>query len=292
MSTDYVDDNAYASLAAAHGGEQRWAFGTGFDDPLAGIGDALPPGVDATAVAATCCALGDDALVLAQRLAGWCARAPELEDEMALANIALDLLGQARLLLTRAARLDPALRPETAPEHVPDEDALAYFRAPHGFHNVVLAELDDGADFAVAITRLLAFALWRLELLRSEADVPADPVLRAIARRAVIELAYHRDYAAGWAVRLGDGTVESHHRMQAAVDRLWPWLGELAEQTPTLWPAVASQLDDVLRTATLVVPAAPAAVEMRGRAGEHTGELTQLLADLQAVARADDDASW
>ncbi|MFN2517439.1 MAG: Phenylacetic acid catabolic protein, partial [Jatrophihabitantaceae bacterium] len=143
-----AESNAYQSLADAHGGEQRWAFGTGFDDPLAGLDTTVPTGVDARGLGLKCLALADDALVMSQRLAAWCSNAPELEDDVALANIALDLLGQARLLLSRAAQADPSLRPVAAPQHIPDEDALAYFRDASEFRNVRLAEEADGADFA------------------------------------------------------------------------------------------------------------------------------------------------
>ncbi|MEP7179886.1 MAG: Phenylacetic acid catabolic protein, partial [Pseudonocardiales bacterium] len=185
------ETTAYESLADAHGGEERWAFGTGFDDPLAGVDTTVPPGVDASALASECLALGDDALVLSQRLSGWCSNAPELEDDVALANIALDLLGQARLLLTRAAQADPSLRPPGAPTHIPDEDALAYFRAPAAYRNVRLVELDDDADFARCIARLFVFATGRLAQLTRLSD-SKDPVLADIAAKGGTELTYHR----------------------------------------------------------------------------------------------------
>jgi ring-1,2-phenylacetyl-CoA epoxidase subunit PaaC len=286
------DTTAYESLADAHGGEERWAFGTGFDDPLAGVDTTVPPGVDAAALASDCLALGDDALVMSQRLAGWCSNAPELEDDVALANIALDLLGQARLLLTRAAHADPALRPAGAPAHIPDEDALAYFRAPGAYRNVRLAELADGADFARCIGRLFVFVTWRLAQLTRLTD-SKDPVLAAIAVKGGTELAYHREYAAGWVVRLGDGTAESHGRMQGALDWVWPFVPELF--------GVAADPDDraefdavvaqVFKSATLVVPNV-AGDAARGRKGQHTDALSELLADLQSVARANPDATW
>ncbi|MDT4938844.1 MAG: ring,2-phenylacetyl-CoA epoxidase subunit PaaC [Pseudonocardiales bacterium] len=256
------DATAYESLAEAHGGEERWAYGTGFDD----------------------------ALVLSQRLAGWVSNAPELEDEVALANIALDLLGQARLLLTRAAAADPALRPDTAPAHIPDEDALAYFRAPAQFRNVVLAEVDDGGDFAGAIVRLFLLATWRLGLMQRLAS-HADPVLAAIAAKAVFELTYHRDYAAGWLVRLGDGTDESHARTQVAADRIVPLAAELREADAASAAEFDGVLADVLTIATLDVPP-PGEIRLRGRGGQHTTAFFELLAELQAVARADPEATW
>lgn len=283
------DTTAYESLADAHGGEERWAFGTGFDDPLAGVDTTVPPGVDAKALALECLALGDDALVMSQCLAGWCSNAPELEDDVALANIALDLLGQARLLLTRAVQADPSLRPAGAPAHIPDEDAVAYFRDPAGYCNVRLAELADDADFARCIARLFVFATWRLAQLTRLAD-SKDPVLAAIAVKGSTELTYHREYAAGWVVRLGDGTELSHQRMQEALDWIWPFVTELLVD-----PADGAEFDavvsQVLSTATLTVPTV-ASDEARGRSGQHTEALTALLADLQGVARAHPAATW
>jgi ring-1,2-phenylacetyl-CoA epoxidase subunit PaaC len=285
-----VDDTtAYESLADAHGGEERWAFGTGFDDPLAGVDSAVPPGVDAGALALDCLSLGDDALVMSQRLAGWCSNAPELEDDVALANIALDLLGQARLLLTRAAQADPALRPEGAPAHIPDEDALAYFREPTAYRNVRLVELDDGGDFARSMARLFVFVTWRLAQLTRLTD-SKDPVLAAIAAKGGTELTYHREYAAGWVVRLGDGTELSHERMQHALEWVWPFVTELVEDVADRaeFDAVVAQ---VLAPATLVAPTVRTD-GARGRDGQHTEALTELLGDLQKVARANPEATW
>jgi ring-1,2-phenylacetyl-CoA epoxidase subunit PaaC len=283
------DATAYESLADAHGGEERWAFGTGFDDPLAGVDTTVPPGVDAGALALECLALGDDALVMSQRLSGWCSNAPELEDDVALANIALDLLGQARLLLTRAGQADPSLRPGGAPAHIPDEDALAYFRQPGAYRNVRLAELDDDGDFARCIARLFVFATSRLAQLTRLTD-SKDPVLAAIAVKGGTELTYHREYAAGWVVRLGDGTELSHQRMQDALEWVWPFVRELVDD-PDDRAEFDEVLAQVLRTATLVVPAV-AGDGARGRSGQHTDALTELLADLQGVARTHPDATW
>ena len=275
----HADDNVYDSLAEAIGGQERWAFGTGFDDPLAGVDTAVPAGVDAAALGRECLALGDDALLLSQRLALWVSNAPELEDEVALANIALDLLGQARLLLTRAAQADPGLRPAAAPAQLPDEDALAYFREPVEFRNVRLVEIDDGLDFARCIARLFLATAWRLPLLH-RVGRSSDPVLAAIAAKGVIEATYHQEYAAGWLVRLGDGTALSHQRMQAAVEWAWPYAAELSPET-----GVAEVVADTLAAATLRRPedaASPPAGEERDR----------LLTELQSFARANTDATW
>ena len=284
------DESAYASLAEAIGGEARWAYGTGFADPLSGMDTTVPDGVDAGALAQRCLSLGDDALVLAQRLASWCSNAPDLEEEMALANVGLDLLGQARMLLTRAAAADPQLRPPAVPPHVLDEDALAYFREPPQFRNVVLAELDDDGDFARCMVRLLLLSSWRLAIMQ-RLRTADDPVLAAIAAKAVPELTYHRDYAAQWAVRLGDGTEESHRRMQDALVWSWPYLDELHADVDVR-TEFEPVLDRVLTGTTLRRPGIVPGAAGRGRAGEHTEALTALLAELQSVARADPEAIW
>jgi ring-1,2-phenylacetyl-CoA epoxidase subunit PaaC len=293
--------NAYQSLADTVGHDDpRWAFGSGVEDVQAEITSPVPDGVDPVDLTAYCLMLGDDALVCSQRLAEWVSNAPELEEEVALANTALDLLGQARVLLARAAHVEDAGR---------DEDALAYLRGESEFRNVALAELPDGLDFARAIARLLLFSTWRLALLHRLLD-SRDPVLAAVAGKGVKELTYHRDYAARWTLRLGDGTAESHRRMQAALDAVWPHLGELfrtsdeerrlaaagvavdPEQTREEVDAV---LDEVLTRATLTRPTAPPAGTIGGRGGRqglHTEHLGHVLAEMQSLAREHRGASW
>jgi ring-1,2-phenylacetyl-CoA epoxidase subunit PaaC len=297
------DESAYQSLAEVHE-DARWAFGTGFDDPLSGVDTRVPAGVDGAALAAYCLMLGDDALVSAQRLTEWVARAPELEEEVALANLGLDLLGQARLLLSRAAQADPAVVPAGGTE-VP-EDALAYFREQHDFRNVRLCELANG-DFAFSVVRLLVLATWRLAVF-DRLTGSADPVLAAIAAKGVKELTYHRDHAARWVVRLGDSTPVARARVEAALAEVWPWLPELFRTTPVeaALPGVAvdpagvraeveAVLGRVLAAATLAAPAVPPAALVAGRAGRdgvHTEALGYLLAELQSVARAHPGATW
>ena len=211
---------------------------------------------------------------------------------MALANIALDLLGQARLLLTRAVRIDPALRPAGAPPNVPDEDAMAYFRDESSWRNMRLVELDDHLDFAACIARLAVASIWRLGVLTA-ASASADPVLAAIAAKGVIEATYHREYAAGWVLRLGDGTHESHQRMQDAFDDIWPYVDELfADGDREDFVAV---LGAVLDEANLVWPGRTARAGVAGRTGRdgvHTEAMGYLLAELQSVARSHPDATW
>jgi ring-1,2-phenylacetyl-CoA epoxidase subunit PaaC len=287
---------AYQALADETG-DHRWAFGTGFTDPLEGIDTSVPDGVSAAALATYCLMLGDDALIYSHRLQQWMTRLPELEEETAVANIALDLLGQARMLLARAGRAEGEGR---------GEDQLAFFRPEHEFRNVRLAEHAD-ADFAQLAGRLLIFSTWRLALL-CQLSGSADPVLAAIAAKGAKELAYHRDYAAQWVIRLGDGTELSHARMQAALGTLWPFVEELF-RTDTVagdLPGVAadparlrgefdSVLAAVLAAATLDRPDAAPMAQVAGKSGRdgvHTEAFGYVLAELQSVARADPGATW
>jgi ring-1,2-phenylacetyl-CoA epoxidase subunit PaaC len=224
--------------------------------------------------------LADDALVEAQRLAEWCARSPEMEEDVALANIALDQLGTARLLLTYAGELEGEGR---------DEDALAYRRDDRDFRNVLLVELPD-ADFGTMIVKLLFLSAYQVPLYRrlSEGD---DGRLAGIAGKAVKESTYHLDHSSMWTVRLGDGTDESHRRAQAAVDELWPYTHELFDGEPELRDSWLSTVDAVLAEATLRRPAdgwAPRG----GRAGRHTEHLSYLLGEMQVLHRAHPGATW
>lgn len=280
------DDHVYLSLTEGDAdGDARWAFGTGFTDPLHGVDGTVPAGVDGQALAGCCLALGDDALIHAQRLAEWCTLAPELEEEVALANIGLDLLGQARLLYSRAGQAEGSGR---------SEDDFAYFRDPAEFRNVRLAELPNG-DFAFSIARLLVLSCWRLALLERLAG-SADPVLAAIAAKGVKELDYHRLYAADWTVRLGDGTEESHRRMQRGIDEVGPYLSELFVPRFGVDPdAVRHEVTETLRqvaeVAGLILPRTTPPGRL-GRDGHHTEHLAPLLAVLQSVARAHPEGAW
>ena len=296
-------DNAYESITESND-EQHWAFGTGFDDPLSGVDRDVPSDVDPADLAAYCLMLGDDALILSQRLSEWCSRAPELEEDVALANIALDLLGQARMLLTRAGEVEGLGR---------DEDALAYLRDEPEFRNIRLVELDcgpgPGGDFATTIARLLIFSSWRLALLEA-LSTSRDPVLSAIAVKAVKELTYHRDHAAQWTLRLAGGTDHSQARMIAGLTAIWPLAEELFTPHPielrlasagvavdpaTLRSEVDSVLDTVFTAANLTRPdiAPMSAVAGRtGRDGVHTETMGYLLAEMQHVARSLPGASW
>jgi ring-1,2-phenylacetyl-CoA epoxidase subunit PaaC len=239
--------------------------------------------------------LGDDALVLSQRLSEWVAHAPEIEEDIALANIALDLLGQARALYAHAGELEGSGR---------TEDDLAYLRDERAFANVLLVELENG-DFAQTIARQLFFASYQLELYTS-LEHSVDEVLAGVAAKAAKEVAYHRDHASEWTLRLGDGTDESQRRMQTAVERLWPYTGELFDgddlvrglaaagvgvDPAALRPAWESYVTQLLREARLAVPEAgwePGG----GRQGLHTEAMGYLLAELQHVHRSHPGATW
>ncbi|MBG6068440.1 1,2-phenylacetyl-CoA epoxidase subunit PaaC [Micromonospora ureilytica] len=231
--------------------------------------------------------LADDALVAAQRLAEWATRAPEMEEDIALSNIALDQLGAARLLLSYAGELEGAGR---------DEDALAYLRDDREFRNALLVELPNG-DFAVTMAKLFFLAAYQLPLYTALAGC-ADERLAAIGAKARKESAYHLDHGALWVKRLGDGTEESHRRMQTAVDQVWPYTHELFAADPaapvdpaTVRPAFDEVVGPALAEATLTRPDsawAPAG----GRAGVHTEHLAYLLAEMQVLHRAHPGANW
>ena len=239
--------------------------------------------------------LGDDALVLSQRLGEWIAASPQLEEDVAVGNIALDLLGQARALLTHAGELEGDGR---------DEDALAYFRDEREFTNVHLCELANG-DFAHMIARLLFFSAYQSELY-AQLSTSADPTLAAVAAKAIKEVSYHRDHATQWMLRLGDGTEESHRRARAAVAAVWPYPAELFEadrltdelvaegvaaDPVAMQPPWSAYVTTVLEKATLGVPTAVPAVT-GGRRGVHTEQMGYLLAEMQHLARSHPGATW
>ena len=292
-------DTAYEAISEETDTGHRWAFGTGFTDPLAGVDTAVPTGIDGTDLAAYCLMLGDDALIMSHRLQQWLARAPELEEDTALANIALDLLGQARLLLARAGAADGSQR---------TEDDYAFSRAEREFRNVRLAEVTD-ADFAGLMARLLVFSTWRLALL-TRLRSSADPVLAAVAAQGVKEVTYHRDYAAQWVIRLGDGTDYSRERMQAGLAAAAPLVPELFEPSAAEQRLAAAAvavdpsdlraefdavLEHVLGEARLDWPESAGFAGVSGQAGRdgvHTEAMGDLLAELQSVARALPGATW
>lgn len=235
----------------------------------------------------------DDALVLGHLLSEWTGHAPTLEEELALANIALDLIGQARTLFSHAGSLTG---------HT--EDQLAYLRDAPAWRNCLLVELPNG-DFAFTIARLLLFAafadpFWRAAIASAEATVAA------IAAKAEKETAYHVRHAAEWLIRLGDGTAESHRRAQSALDDLWPYTGELfatdaadaalitAGRIPdpaSLRAAWNATVDATLARATLTRPT-DGWMQSGGRTGRHTEHLGHLLAEMQHLQRSYPGATW
>ena len=239
--------------------------------------------------------LGDDSLVMTQRLGEWSARAPEMELDIALSNIALDQLGAARLFLTYAGEVEGAGR---------DEDALAYLRDDTEFRNAQLVEIGD-TDFGTAIVKLLFLSAYQ-NLLYRALVTSGDERIAAIAAKAVKETAYHLDFASIWTVRLGDGTEESHQRMQAAIDEVWPFTHELFESDDvtrsvaesgigvdpaTLREAWEKTIGTVLQQATLETPTSTWK-PTGGRTGVHTEALSYLLAEMQVLHRAHPGARW
>ncbi|MGN6252936.1 MAG: 1,2-phenylacetyl-CoA epoxidase subunit PaaC [Marmoricola sp.] len=307
--TDSDADHASVYDGLLGGDASQWAFGTSFEDPLAGVDTTIAEGVDHTALATYCLMLADDALIASHRLSEWCSNAPDLEDDIALANIALDLLGQARLLLARAAAADAAVVPVLpSGSPVPAEDALAFFREQGAFRNVRLLEAPHG-DFAETVARLLLLSTWRLAVMQRLVG-STDTVLAAIAAKAVKELTYHRDYAGRWVVTLALGTEESRRRMAAGIAAVWPLRWELDRTHPVEHAlaqvgvavdpsAVAQEVQAVL---THVLSSADLEVDgikdigphggLTGRDGRHTEALSRLLAEMQSVARAHPLGSW
>ncbi|MCX4675866.1 phenylacetate-CoA oxygenase subunit PaaC [Streptomyces sp. NBC_01433] len=228
-------------------------------------------------------ALGDDALVLSHRLGEWAGHAPVLEEEVALANIALDLLGQARVLLSL----------------VGDEDELAYLREERAFRNLQLVEQPNG-DFAHTIARQLYFSVYQ-HVLYGELAAGRGP-FADLAAKAVKEVAYHRDHAEHWALRLGDGTAESHERLQAGLDALWRFTGEMFQPIEGVdidWQALRTSwlgaITDVVERATLTVPTGPrsgAWAAGAGRQGLHTEPFGRMIAEMQHLHRSHPGASW
>lgn len=239
--------------------------------------------------------LGDDALIMSHRLGEWITRAPQLEEDVALANLGLDLLGQARALLTHAGALEGAGR---------DEDALAYRRDERDFLNLQIVEIPNG-DFAVTTARALVFSAYQFELYTRLAE-SSDETLAAIAAKAVKEVAYHRDHATQWTLRLGDGTEEGHRRMQAGLAVVWPYVDEIFEPDPNTAAAVhdgvavdvtvmyepwRQYVHGVIDEATLAVPEASFRAT-GGRQGIHTESMGYLLAEMQHLHRAHPGATW
>jgi ring-1,2-phenylacetyl-CoA epoxidase subunit PaaC len=239
--------------------------------------------------------LGDTSLVLGQRLSEWIGHAPALEEELGLANLALDLVGQARLLLSYAGEVEGRQR---------DEDALAFLRDAPEYANLTLAEQPNG-DFGHTIARQFLLDAWQLDLYEGLLG-SNDSRLAGIAAKAVKETRYHYRFSAGWLVRLGDGTDESHRRAQHALTDLWRFTGELfaadgvdeqlasagiAPRLAELEPRWSARIDEVLREATLARPSS-SVYPWHGKRGVHTEHLGRMLAEMQHLQRAYPGAQW
>ena len=239
--------------------------------------------------------LGDDRLVLGHRLSEWCGHAPILEEDIALANIALDLVGQANLFLSLAAATEKGGR---------DADALAYLRDAIDYRNVLLVELPKG-DFAVTIARQFFFSAF--SMLQAEAlEHSANTELAGIAAKMLKETRYHVRHSGEWMIKLGDGTEESHDRLQRAVDDLWRYTGELfltddleralvrqnvAADVTLLEPRWRAMVDDVVSRATIAIPETKW-MQRGGREGRHTEHLGHMLAEMQVLQRQHPGAEW
>ncbi|MGV2865860.1 1,2-phenylacetyl-CoA epoxidase subunit PaaC [Achromobacter sp. ESBL13] len=243
--------------------------------------------------------LGDSSLILSQRLGAWTGHGPILEEDLALTNTALDLLGQARMWLTLAGEVEGAGR---------DEDALAYHRDAHQFHNVLLVERANG-NYADTMARQFLFDVWHYFLLQ-RLEQSSDERVAAIAAKSIKEVTYHVRRSSDMVVRLGDGTDESHAKMQAAIDDAWRFTGELFAddavdqdvatrgigcELAALREPWLAHVREVLQEATLTVPDETAANHLAyrgGRQGKHTEALGYVLAEMQHLPRAYPGATW
>jgi ring-1,2-phenylacetyl-CoA epoxidase subunit PaaC len=240
--------------------------------------------------------IGDTCLILGQRLGEWCGHAPVLEEDIAMANIALDLIGQARALLTHAATLEGVGH---------DEDQLAFLRNERDYFNLTLVELPRG-DFAASVLRNTMVATWLKLLWQRLAADSQDEEVRAIAAKALKEARYHQQHSADWVVRLGDGTAESRRRMDAALADLWRFAAEMFD-TDAVDEAAAAQgigprwsdlqapwraeMQEVLHEATLDMPA-DSAFRSEGKRGRHSEHMGFILADMQYLQRAYPGGVW
>lgn len=242
-----------------------------------------------------CIRLGDDALILSHRLAELCSKAPFIEEDLALTNISLDLIGRAQLLLKYAGEIENKGK---------TEDDLAYRRPEPKYLNLLLTEQPNG-DFAHTIVRQLYLSTFEF-LLYSQLEKSKDSTLSAIAAKTIKEIKYHLEHAIEWTVRLGDGTEESHYRMQKAVNNLWMYTGELFEMDETesilIKEGIAvdlipvndhwqNKISETLREATLIIPE-NGFMQTGGRKGIHTENMGHILSEMQYLQRAYPDAKW
>lgn len=243
-----------------------------------------------------CLQLGDSSLIFGHRLSEWTSRGPMLEHDIALTNIALDHLGQARMLLTYAGKLEGKGR---------DEDQLAYWRDSMEFRNALLCELPNG-DFAQTILKMYLFDEFQF-VLHSELSKSTDEELRGIATKSLKETTYHLRYSKDWMLRLGDGTDESHIRLVNAIDEIWPYFGDLFSLTEgeevlqeldivpdkaKLRSTVEAQIHQTFTDATLPAPNFDQIMQEGSQRGRHTEFLSYILGEMQSVTRAHPGATW
>jgi ring-1,2-phenylacetyl-CoA epoxidase subunit PaaC len=239
--------------------------------------------------------LGDNDLILSQRLAEWCGHGPVLEEDLALTNVALDLLGQAQLWLEYAGKIEDKGR---------DADQLAFLRDAHDFRNLLLVEQENG-DYAHTIARQFYFDAWHFLLLQV-LQSSSDQGVREISEKSLKEVRYHLDRSSGWVIRLGDGTEESHARMERAINALWPFTGEMFEMDAVDIEMMEQQIgcdlqalrdpwlnrvSQTLEKATLKVPA-DCWMQRGGKRGTHSERLGYILAEMQFLQRAYPGAQW
>ena len=240
--------------------------------------------------------LADNALVLSQRLSAWCGKGPALEEDMALTNVALDLIGQARFWFSYAGEIEGAGR---------DEDQLAFLRDAHDFHNILLVEQPNGS-YADTLARQFYFDTWHFLLLQKLVE-SSDQRIAAVAEKSLKEVSYHVRRSGDLIVRLGDGTAQSQAMMQAAVNELWMYTGEMF-QGDALDQAMAAQgiapdlaslreawmhhVQEIFEDATLIVPPLNAWMQKGGKQGVHSEHLGYLLAEMQFLQRAYPAAAW
>ena len=255
--------------------------------------------------------LADTCLILGQRLGEWCGHAPVLEEDIALANMALDLIGQARALLTHAGQVAAQVVGQGAGAigaAAFDEDQLAYLRDERDYFNLTLVELPggpQGGDFAFTVLRNAMVATW-LKLMWARLANSTDAELAAIAGKAIKEARYHQQHAADWVQRLGDGTAQSHQRCQAALDQMWRFTPELfdcdavdqAASASGLGPAWAElrqpwldEINEILAAATLTAPQ-DSAFRSHGKRGVHSEHMGLVLAEMQHLQRAYPGGVW
>ena len=242
------------------------------------------------------CRMGDSTLVLGHRVSEWCGVAPVIEEDIALANIALDLIGQTQLWLGLAAEVEDAGR---------DEDALAFRRDVWDFRNLLLVEQPNG-DYGQTMMRQFLFDGWHLAMLKGLTESTHDQIA-AIAEKSVKEVTYHLERSSDTVIGLGDGTEESHDRMQAALDKLWPYVGEMfvsdsvdeavvakgvAPDPAGLRDGFDQMLNEVLGAATLIKPSDDFAHKGGKNGARHTEHLGHLLTQMQWLQRAYPDATW